>query len=489
MFFNRMTILFILISLSLYGCTKSSNKINQNRGEWLASIESDTIYTNEFLSRYESTPHFGMGLSGGSDYLKAMVVERILGEYGKNTPKDVRLDRYERFANQLANEILVENLLLSEITKRVTVSESEKRAHYKRLSNVLILNAIAVKDSLNANAIASRMRSGAVLNEVVKKYGSMINNVIVEQRLSYNESDPVFEEVAYSLDTGEFSEPVYSSGSWWILNPVKIEPSRIQSEDDYEGKIDYLESVIKKRKMKFEQIDYINEIMLGKSTDVNEDIFVELSAKLKDVISSMVDDNEEKPRMIAVRNFEIQTDSEFREDETLLELKGFSKNRISLGEALEWFSVSPRNIKYPLDKMFSQRIFNELLYMAEFQALVEEAKKNNLSSDPTVIDDTKLWQNHIYGQYGMTCLSLETGKRMHALGVVDPEGSDMSLADSLMVAAIDSMASKLNVRFNWSSLTKLDLDSSPVFLKKTHFPVRPMAPMPIGYRWAMIWEP
>ena len=101
--------------------------------------------------------------------------------------------------------------------------------------------------------------------------------------MSYFGVEDVVAEAAYSINEGEYSEPVRSSLGYHILYVEYIEFPAMLAEDEYQYRKKGVESQLRLRRQRLVSNEYIYELMSGLNVQTNNDNLLQL----RDVISNL----------------------------------------------------------------------------------------------------------------------------------------------------------------------------------------------------------
>ena len=101
--------------------------------------------------------------------------------------------------------------------------------------------------------------------------------------MSYFGVEDVVAEAAYSINEGEYSEPVRSSLGYHILYVEYIEFPAMLAEDEYQYRKKGVESQLRLRRQRLVSNEYVYELMSGLNVQTNNDNLLQL----RDVISNL----------------------------------------------------------------------------------------------------------------------------------------------------------------------------------------------------------
>ncbi|MDP8206134.1 MAG: hypothetical protein P9L92_05675 [Candidatus Electryonea clarkiae] len=471
-----------------FGCSKQ-NITSTDPCLWIAIAESDTITVEEFKNRYSFTPHIGKGSEAKILFLKALVIERLLAQYASESKTDKKTN-CKILLQQFADEAVVEGLLTNAIKARVSISDAEIREHYSRYSRRLNINAWVFSDSITAYKAFERYNGGQNFRDLsLSETGNSNTKYYENQNLIYNQTEENLEKTAYNLLPDQAGEPVQVNNEWWLLKLNSSETTEMKNEQNFHAKSEYLRNVIYKRKSYSKQKTYIAEVMKGRSIKIDPGGFDWLVDHLLQILPG--EQNDEGISLPLIATPQVQFDPELVEmnekdklDLPLITLDGSKKESWSRREVLEKLYSMPRTLNPADRKIFAQNLYQALLWLVEFSALAEQGLEQGIDNEPEVVEEIEIWQQHVRAQFGLEALMADRGITMSADGIDQlVDSTRLSRQDDIMEEWLAETFSKKKIQYNLKQLTDLELPDSPALIRKTHFPNRPILPIPIGYRW------
>ncbi|MCB2199066.1 hypothetical protein KQI63_06645 [bacterium] len=454
----------------------------------LAWVADDTIRMSEFSNRFRSTPHVGQGLSAAEGYLQAMLTEKLLAEMTREEGM-ASAPGIKDLVDQLHREAVVEAYLERELATLPPVGDSLIRVHLDRLDQDLLLNAWIFPDTLNAAEAFHKSAQSIPFSHVSNPSPNGVR-FIEHQALSYNQSSPLFEQHCYNLRPGEVGIPLFLDGSWWLVQKVESRRSAAADSLRLSDKVNNVRGVIEKRQRQALQDALVARAMRGRSIDIEEAPFFTLTQELRALLPSTSQDDAPLTAQfnLAIPAAEMAEGSLHADDRPLVHLSGFDIDMWTVGEVVTKLAVSPRPLVNAPEPVLARRLRNEILFLAEFETLYQVAAKSDVVQSATVERESAMWRDHIQAQAGLRLLARRVGT---VLPFDTPEKWDdasMAKTDTLIVNLLSSYGDSLGIGINRSLLTRVPTSEQPVILRKTHFPNRPMAPMPVGYRWGVLWS-
>jgi hypothetical protein len=488
---------YVAISLALLGLIlvitlsknpKSNPEISiTDHSDWLAIVGIDTIDVSEFRYRFETSAFVGSGLSARENFLKAIVAERVLAHNSESLNLDT-IPQAGILIDQLSNEVLVEKLLKREVDSRIEISDSEIREEFIRSLRTLTLSAWQIADSTIAFETAKKAHNGQKFSEIRVNAPANSALFISERQLIHNQFDSRFEDHAYPLKPGETSRPFKVEGFWWILHLLRFEQESVPSEALFASRKDLLRNQIFTQKSETVQQSYIKSLMDGQQMNIERENY----DSLVDYLLHILPDPKEAqiPQMIAQTNSnflsEIEPKPGFLNSPILTLTKGRVVTTISGNELLSKLYAMPLELLKSEPSKFNSDLRSTIIWLIEFDALNNEAFRQGLFSDEIVLRNQKIWRSHVKSIWGLRELEKSRTESTENEKLIST--SDMTV-DKELLSIFSKLADGEDIQFNLTRLNSLNLNDTPVLLRKTHFPRRPETPIPVGYHIALEWNP
>jgi len=205
-------------------------------GEEVARVGNYTISVDEFKKQYRPKAEQNV------DSLKEVTLDKLIGEklmlidaYTQGYLKDVEQE-LEKFKNRLTVGKLYERA----VVERAKISPWEVRKWWWKLGTEVKLSEMIVKDTSEIKNIYKELREGKDFIEVTREYSRCSSCGKVKQ-VKWGEMAPELEKVAFSLNPGEVSRPIYRGNSCYILKVygrIKVEkPEFAKEKEKIEGRL------------------------------------------------------------------------------------------------------------------------------------------------------------------------------------------------------------------------------------------------------------
>ncbi len=244
----------------------------------------------QLLKKYES-PESKM------NFLQDLIGTEVL----QRKAYDEKLDRkpeLERMIEHLRRQLLAQEVINSELKKKVNVTESDIKDYYEAHKDEFIekekvkVSVIKVEDKAKADEVVSKLKTGKAFDMLVKEYstdsnskenGGMLDNPI--EKAGYIPgigNNPDVHTHLFTLDEGSYSkEPVRVGDAYYIFKVHKRIPKKQLSFNEALPKIkekklqtkkeEVMRELINSLKDKYKVVIHTSKFKTGLSDDFFED--------------------------------------------------------------------------------------------------------------------------------------------------------------------------------------------------------------------------
>lgn len=241
----------------------------------IAQIGSISIPVDEFQQRYQDY----LISSGIKDnivirraILNNMINEILLNNYDDNSaiesnPEFIKESRW------IEKQTILAFLKDREIYAKIDVTDQEIRdAFHKSQEKIAARHLFAVTEE-EANSLYQLLQTGADFYQLAKQV--FTDSILADNGgylgyFSWGDMDPEFEDAAYSLKTGQISAPVKTRYGFSIIKLEDRIPQPLITEDEFLRKKAHMERVVKIRKKKPAEWEFINSVYDQKKVVIDE---------------------------------------------------------------------------------------------------------------------------------------------------------------------------------------------------------------------------
>ncbi|MCX6170119.1 MAG: peptidylprolyl isomerase [Ignavibacteriales bacterium] len=229
----------------------------------ITSVGSHQITVKDFVTRC-SDYIFSTGIKDNIVLRKSIMnnmINEILLYYYDDNKKIFNDPEYQKELKWADKQTILAYLEDQEIYAKITVTDAEIREAYYRSNEKLSARHLFAQTEEEANSLYQLLQTGAdfkVLAKQVFTDSTLQNNGGYLGYFSWGDMDPAFEDAAYSLKIGEISKPVKTKNGYSIIKLEDRVPHPLLTEDEFIRKKHHMEGVVRLRKKKPAEEDYIN---------------------------------------------------------------------------------------------------------------------------------------------------------------------------------------------------------------------------------------
>ncbi|HSD64329.1 MAG TPA: peptidylprolyl isomerase [Ignavibacteriaceae bacterium] len=279
-------LLCLTFLLASPGISKNKDTQGPSNDKVLASVGSHTITLNEFSSRYTDYL-IGAGINDNNivreSILLNMINEVLLYNYDTNS-SIFSNSEYQRELEAARKETILAYLKDQEVYKNITASDDEIREAFVRANEKIAARHLYAKSKEEADELYELLKIGVSFDDLAKQVFTdsvLKNNGGYLGYFTWGDMDPAFEDAAYSMKIGEISKPVKTVYGYSIIKVEDKVTRPLLTENEYLNKKDHLSQVVRMRKMKPFEREYVKSIIDPDKIKFNEkginNIFSDLS--------------------------------------------------------------------------------------------------------------------------------------------------------------------------------------------------------------------
>ena len=213
---------FRFLILTLFSVIVVFPQNNKDTSQIVATVGNQNTTFKNYLDRYEDY----LIWTGVQDNMQAryailnnMINEILLRNYDDNS-KVYNNPEYIKEIHWAKNQTILSFLKDREVYAKITASDDDLREAYKRSKTKVAVRHLYAATEKEADNLYNLLKIGISFDELAKQtfYGhSLKNNGGYLGFINWGETDPDFENVAYSLKIGEISQPVKTAQGYSII--------------------------------------------------------------------------------------------------------------------------------------------------------------------------------------------------------------------------------------------------------------------------------
>ncbi|MCZ6819634.1 MAG: peptidylprolyl isomerase [Calditrichaeota bacterium] len=387
---RRLTGLILVFQVCL-GCNR---KQTDSEPDIVAQVGARTITAQEFRLNYEfGFAHLKKTPDKKLSYLECMINETLLSMEGYRLGLD-KTERVQDLEARLLQELLVEELLRTQVSETITVSDEEIRDAITRSKVRWRLRYWVEPDFDAADRVHQKMQRQGYANVVQEL---LTNNEVgfapkdfETDYLTWLDVPPELLDAIKNLQIGEISNPIELNQVYFLMQVIDIRSEAI-SEYDYQYTHARFEQILFHRKLKSETTRFISEFMTPKNVVVKGGAFRTLAD--------------------ALAEWQQQNDNTLTFSEAIAEAGGkepaLQKLQIHLGEVLATFDegrwslkdfigrIDPARLKTKSTgkQRFREHLKREIAITVRNYLMAKEAASEGLHKSPAVQNQLRAWRD------------------------------------------------------------------------------------------------
>ncbi len=252
----RKLLVSILLGTALAGCSKSSE-------DRVATVGDHTISKAEFeegfQNRAQTFASYEVELEQRRSFLDELIDQKLLviGAYKQGLDKD---DEIQRLIEQQQGKFLLDQLYKQEIADVVQVTEADANAWYENLGEEVHARHILLASEAEAVAVKAELDGGADFAELAKTRStdpSAQSNAGDLSWFRWGIMVPAFQDVAFSLEPNQISQPVKTEFGYHIIQLLERRPVDRQPFDQVRAGI---EQQLRQQKTQARLREFLTEV-------------------------------------------------------------------------------------------------------------------------------------------------------------------------------------------------------------------------------------
>lgn len=432
----------------------------------IAKVGSISILFDDFLRRYSNY----IASTGSKDNLivrQAILTNMINEELLLHFDDQTDVLQNSNFVNDVEwakKQATLAYLKDQEIYAKISVNDFELRQAFQRANERLEARHLYARTEEEANNLYQLLKIGVDFNLLAKQVFTdsvLQNNGGYLGSFSWGDMDPAFEEAAYALKVGEISQPIRTEHGYSIIKLEERVPHPLLTETQFLQKKSHLERVLKIKKKKLVEQEYVKHIFNADKVIFNETNMKSLIDELRNSSAKERTFSKSKKSSSICVSYNKKTYTQQDLHRRLNELSAYHKERITSLEKLKT-AVAGIVLQDILFGIAHRKGYDTLSVVREQQNKSTEALflKYKLQE---ITDKAQLSDSLIYEYYKTNVHLFSTEDELNIQEIIVANGK---LADSLKEALIagddfGALAEKYSLR-KWSAVNKGEMGLTPI---------------------------
>ncbi|KUO59113.1 hypothetical protein APF79_10850 [bacterium BRH_c32] len=395
---QKVVLLILIISLF-------SLKANAQNSKVLAEVGDIKITTQEFLKRYELTPHANKQKDISNpdmkkDFLLTLIAEKLIAKEALKNKIDT-LKEFKSIEDYIKNIYLRDALYFKEVKEKVVIKQSDWEEGKKRISQKLKIKFLFSTSETEINEVYKLLQNGASFDSLLSLRDEN-NEQLALAEVTFGKMHPDIENEIYKLSGGEFTKPIKLKEGYYIC---KLYDKTINS-DLTDSEKSSIRSVIQTRKEDSLYQEFYSKFFRDIVVNVDTKIFVELAEKIKEQYSKKKESElgkEDERKFLLEKDF-FEIINSFSKDELQSIFVKFSSSPISL-ESFIYFLIMENFDVYNIDISSIRGKLNYIVQNYIQNKLLErEAVKRGYQDLPEIKNDIESWRTFYLSQRYMSLI-------------------------------------------------------------------------------------
>lgn len=242
-------VLSVGLACAAIGCTEA---LSQDQGPAVASVQGDAIGQEAFRHQYVDYL-LSVGLQDTPTlrfhFLDILIADKLLAHEAHEAGR-VDADAYHAEEARTRRKLLLDAYAQHVLYDTLQVDERDVAEAFVRANTQLTVRHLYAPTQDEARVLQARLQAGETFEALAREVFSdttLANNGGLIGTVSFDELDPAFEEVAYSLEPGAISEPVKTAYGYSIIRVDERFAKPILTQTEYAQKRDKLARFVQRR--------------------------------------------------------------------------------------------------------------------------------------------------------------------------------------------------------------------------------------------------
>jgi parvulin-like peptidyl-prolyl isomerase len=381
---------FILVII-IMACTLS---VHAKGDSVLAVIGDVKVTVDEFRKRFELMPQVQKRGDINDieekkmDLLLSIIAEKMFAKEAEG--KGYGESELMKKTFPLIEKMYVRDALYErEIKSKVKISEEELTEGVKRYFRDLQLLPVVSNDSAEIFHIYDQLQSGLKFDSLYLIQEPHIPPMIIK----YDDFKNDIEEKLYSLNKGEYSEPIKAGGNWIIFQLNEI-IERSYTSTDINAAIKKVDNILKERREGEIYKEFFRNFFSNKKGEVNYDLFSELADLAAETMEVRSKDSARVRKAIHLENSDLEVFESYFGEKADQEFVLFDKDNISLRDFLRSLFFEGFYSEEIDRDIIEKKLSSRVRLFIENELLAREGYSRGLQHLSEVASEINMWRSN-----------------------------------------------------------------------------------------------
>ncbi len=364
----------------------------------LVKVGNTEISEEEFLNRYQLSPHFtDHELNADSSrmtFLYSLIAEKLWALEGAKMINDSS-GVFNLSMNSLKKMFLKDELYREVIEKNINISPAAIDSGLMRFAEISYVNMIAAKDESEAFSIYRSIQNGASFDSILASRPEAAKQTQPYEVKFGSFDDTALEDSILFAESGYISTPVKARLGRIIFRVLRKEKNPL-ADDKPETVRNRVYNIIYQRESVKLTDNFMNELLGGREIRGNEKEFRKLLQLLSQLLGTKKLSETEGYNLTEPDLLQLY--GSFTAEELNSPFVYIDENSPSTADFLFYIFYQNARFKDNRPGYIAEMLKLYSRFFIEHEVLAEEAVKRGLEKSPRVINDLNMWRDNYLAQ-------------------------------------------------------------------------------------------
>lgn len=374
---------------------------SQDDSEIIARAGSRTVTVQEFKERMILSPFISKGSIEArellmKEFLYSILAEKLFAEEGLSIGYEEN-DIMQISYKAVEKLYLRDALWRDEIASKVELKDEEIIREYRRASIVLYVNYIYSVDSVEIFNINKLLNNGISFDSVFATRPEFREQEFPLE-IDYGMFDKKVQDKLYSLNPGEFTEPLFT-GTTWIIFRLNEFGELVLDENQRNKILKEIRSQLEEEKTNEVYQNFYKNFFAGKKVETDGEIFWSLAEKISELFFAKKEKGEiRKNHVLLEPNDVYEIEKQFGIDSINIKFISLPGREINLKTFIRNFIFDGFYSEETELNIIAAKLNSRVKKFIENELLAEEAYKRGYQNNHEVKNSLAMWKDYYLSQ-------------------------------------------------------------------------------------------